>query len=132
MISKTSSQIIEVLQELARLPEGEAQGVEGIARKIHAPHNYLGKVLRRLVREGIVVSQKGLKGGFRLAKPPGAIRLYDVINSLEDLQAWSGCLMGKSTCDASNPCCVHGRWISVRRTYIEFLQNTTIEALNKQ
>ena len=85
MISKTSLQVIKALLELAELPKGKSEGVVRIAKRIRAPENYLGKVLQRFVHDGVVISQKGLYGGFRLAKTPAEIRLYDVVGSLEDL-----------------------------------------------
>lgn len=129
MISKTSLQTIRALLELATLTVGETEGVERIAHKIRAPKNYLGKVLQRLARQGIVISQKGLNGGFRLGKTPGEIRLFDIVASLEDIQRWEGCFLGNSTCSESNACCVHQRWGKVRSAYIEFLKNTTIADL---
>ena len=132
MINKTSLQTIKALVELAKLPLGETQGVVRIAQKIRVPQNYLGKTLQRFVREGLVKSQKGLNGGFRLAKMPSEIRLYDVVSLLEDIGRWEGCLMGKSKCSDSTACAVHRRWESVRRPYIDFLKNTTIADLKEK
>ena len=132
MISKTSVQTIKALLELTHLPAGKAEGVGSIAKKIRVPQNYLGKVLQRLVREGILVSQKGLYGGFRLAKSPAQIRLYDIVNSLEDVNRWEGCFMGNSTCSDSSACYMHQRWDKVRRTYLDFLKSTTIAGLKRR
>ena len=129
MISKTSLQVIKALLALAELPLGETEGVGSIAKKIRAPENYLGKVLQRLVHEGVVISQKGKNGGFRLAKTSAQIRLYDIVSSLEDLKRWEGCFMGKSSCLDSSPCCAHERWAVARSAYIDFLKNTTIADL---
>jgi len=129
MISKTSLKIIQALLELAKLPIGKTEGVVRIAQRIKAPQNYLGKVLQGMVHQGLVVSQKGLNGGFRLAKTPAEIRLYDVVGYLEDLKAWEGCFMGKSTCSEVAPCSAHQRWGKVRDGYIDFLKNTTIADL---
>jgi Rrf2 family protein len=132
MISKTSLQIIKALLELAKLPIGEAEGVVRIAEKIEAPQHYLGKVLQGLVREGIVVSQKGLNGGFRLAKLPKEISLYDVVSSLEDVKSWEGCFMGNSVCSAQAACSAHQYWASARDAYMSFLKNTTIADLKEK
>ncbi|MEI7998464.1 MAG: Rrf2 family transcriptional regulator [Candidatus Omnitrophota bacterium] len=132
MISKTSLQIIKALLELAKLPMGETEGVVRIAQRIKAPQNYLGKVLQSMVGEGLVVSQKGLNGGFRLARTPAEIRLYDVVGFLEDLKRWEGCFMGKSVCSDKTACSAHKHWESVRNEYINFLKNTTIADLKER
>ena len=129
MISKTSVQVIQALLELAKLPAGKAQGVVHIARKIKAPQNYLGKVLQSLVRDGLVYSQKGLNGGFRLAKRPSEIKLYDVVSSLENMKRWEGCFMGKSVCSDKTACPAHKHWEAARSAYINFLKKTTIADL---
>ena len=132
MISKTSVQIIQALLELAKLPVGDSETVVSIARKIKAPQSYLAKVIQSLARQGLVVSQKGLNGGFRLAKKPSQISLYDVVSLLEDISRWEGCLMGKSVCSDKNACSAHKNWKVVRNTYVDFLKNTTIEELKEE
>ena len=132
MISKTSLKIIQALLELAKVPIGEAEGVVRIAQRIKAPQNYLGKVLQGMAGQGLVISQKGLKGGFRLAKTPVEITLYDIVGSIEDLKAWEGCFMGKSICSNSSPCTAHQRWAKVRDSYMDFLKNTTIADLKEK
>ncbi|MDE1920817.1 MAG: Rrf2 family transcriptional regulator [Candidatus Omnitrophica bacterium] len=131
MISKTSIQSINALLELSHLSQGETEDVMRISKKIDAHHNYLGKVLQKLTREGLVVSQKGLNGGFRLAKPSSQIRLYEVVGAIEDVQRWQGCFMGRTQCSSVNSCSAHCHWKKIRRAYVNFLQNTTIADLGK-
>jgi DNA-binding IscR family transcriptional regulator len=42
----------------------------------------------------LVQSQKGIGGGFRLARDPGAISLLDVVEPIEHVSRWSGCILG--------------------------------------
>ncbi len=131
MISKTSLLTIKALLFLSRLPPDEALGVRSIAKNIRAPENYLGKVLQRLAKQGVVVSQKGFKGGFRLAKGQSGISLYDIVDALEDVKQWEDCFMGNGICSESRACCAHKSWDVVRRAYRDFLKNTTIASLSK-
>jgi Rrf2 family protein len=126
MLSKTSTRAIKALVSLAQLPAGTRAGAESIAKKINAPANYLGKLLRQLSKKGIVRSQKGLGGGFRLAKDPKQISMYDAIRAIENIDRWSGCVLGRSTCSDESSCCLHDRWKKVRDSYIGFLKETTI------
>ncbi|MDP2653169.1 MAG: Rrf2 family transcriptional regulator [Candidatus Omnitrophota bacterium] len=131
MLSKTSLQVIKALAELARLPDDKWEGAASIAKKIRAPQNYLGKVLQGLCNEGLVESQKGFGGGFRLARPPQKISLYDIMEPIEGVSRWDGCFMGKKQCSDNAPCAVHSRWSSVRESYLAFLKATTLEDLAK-
>jgi len=129
MLSKTSTQVINALVELARLPEGECQGAKCIARKIKAPPNYLGKMLQSLLYKKILVSQKGFGGGFRLGKDPKKITLYEVVEPIDNVSLWSECALGLKKCSDLSPCAVHHRWKIVRNAYYEFLKTTSIADL---
>jgi Rrf2 family protein len=99
MISKTGLHAIRALSALAELPAGSYAGAGAIADKVNAPRNYLGKLLQNLAREGLVVSQKGLNGGFRLARDPKTITLLDVVEPIEHVSRWSECFLGKKVCE---------------------------------
>ncbi len=129
MLNKTSIQAIKAFLELARLPEGECAGVGDVARTINAPKNYLGKLLQSLTGEGLVTSQKGLGGGFRLSRPPEKIRLMDIVEPIERVSRWSGCLLREGKCSSSRPCSVHDHWKAVRDAYFHFLEQTSLADL---
>ncbi len=132
MLSKTSTQVINALVELAKLPEGEWAGAKSIAQKIHAPQNYLGKVLQSLCVHDIVISQRGMGGGFRLGRPPEEISLYDIVEPLDNVTLWSDCAMGLKKCSDASPCMVHDGWKQVRNAYYKFLKTTSIADLVKK
>jgi Rrf2 family protein len=120
---------VRALVVLARLPQGEYAGAAHIADAIDAPPNYLGKLLQSLLHEGLVRSQKGLGGGFCLARPPRKISLFDVVDPIEHFGRWSGCIVGRPVCSDDHPCAVHNRWKKVRTAYLALLQRTTIADL---
>lgn len=53
------------------------------SRDARAGRGYLSKVLQSLARAGLITSQRGLGGGFRLAKPPNAITIYEVVQAVD-------------------------------------------------
>lgn len=129
MLSKTGLHAVKALTALAELPEDTYAGAALIARDIGAPQNYLGKMLQAMARDGLVISQKGLNGGFRLARDAAAISLLDIIEPIEHVSRWSGCFLGNGTCSSTDPCSVHVRWGRVRDSYLQFLKETTIADL---
>ncbi len=126
MISKTAIHAAQALTVLARLQPGEFAGAVNIAREIGAPQNYLGKLLKILAEAGLLESQKGFGGGFRLAREPKKISLYDVVEPLEKVSRWSDCFLRGGHCTAGKPCAVHTRWKKVREEYLQFLRQTTL------
>jgi Rrf2 family protein len=129
VLSKTGLHAVRAVVALAKLPDGAYAGAAHVARDIGAPQNYLGKLLKSLAEEGLLESQKGLGGGFRLARPAREISLFDVVDPIEHLSRWSGCVLGRPECSEVEPCAIHNRWKVVRDSYLRMLQRTTIAEL---
>jgi len=125
MISKTGLYVIRALSELAKLPMDSWMGTAVLAQKIDAPVNYLGKLLHILARERVILSQKGVRGGVRLARPPEQISLYEALQPFENFTRWTDCLLGKPTCPEVEPCVLDKGWAPVRDQVLHFLQTTT-------
>ena len=129
MLSKTAVYALRAIASLAELDAGEFAGAGDLADRLGAPRNYLGKLLRTLADAGIVESQKGKGGGFRLAMPPERVAVYDVVEPIDHVSRWRGCFLGRSRCSEKSPCAVHLRWAGVRDQYLRFLCETTVADL---
>lgn len=129
MISKTGIHAAVAMTVMAQLKPGEFAGASQIAKEIGAPQNYLGKLLNTLASEGLLQSQKGYGGGFRLAKPAKKISLFDVVEPIDHVSRWGGCFMGRGKCREDNPCAVHSQWKKIREDYLDFLHSTSIDDL---
>jgi len=132
MLSKSGIHAVRALILLAELPEGTYAGAVSIAERIDAPKNYLGKILQQLSRDGLLVSQKGLGGGFRLARAAAQISLLDIVEPIEQINRWTGCILGGESCSDDNPCPIHNHWKDVKDAYLRLLQETTIADLARQ
>ena len=65
-------------QDPRRLVKGEA-----IARAQDVPLKFLEGILRQLRQSGIVASQRGAEGGYRLDRRPDAVSIADVVRALD-------------------------------------------------
>lgn len=98
-----------------------------IAEKIKLPKEFLSKILQSLAHIGIVQSQKGKNGGFKLNKPAKDIGLIDLINVFEDKSFFTTCILGlHSSCEGCG-CPMHSDWEHVKMEII----NTKISDLKK-
>jgi Rrf2 family protein len=114
---------------LADLAPGEYGRTSQIAETAGVPRNYLGKLLFLMGRRGLVESQRGLGGGYRLARSPERISLCDVIESVEDVARWNECAFGEKSCSEHHPCALHDRWGRVRDAYFSMLRDTSVAEL---
>lgn len=128
MISKTATHTLNAMAVLAEQP-GEFQGTASVAERIGAPQNYLGKLLQGLIQSGVVCSQKGMGGGFRLARPPERISLLDIVEPIDHVSRWEGCFLGRGSCSSDDPCALHDQWASVRDAYLKMLTDSTLADL---
>jgi Rrf2 family protein len=130
VISKSGIYAVQAVRVLAQLPPAEFVRTGWIAERIDAPVSYLGKLLQALVHDGLVESQRGVGGGFRLAVPPERITVYDVIEPIDHPSRWTGCLLRQSACSEDSPCTVHPTWQRIKHELLTLLRRTSITDLS--
>ena len=81
MISQTAEYGLRAVVALAK--ETKPIVTEQLAEITQVPQDYLYKVLQQLSRSGIVRSQRGLHGGYRLAVSPGKVTLLEVLKAVD-------------------------------------------------
>jgi len=84
----TSLALYSVLEFAAR--SGNQVSTAEIAAKYEVSTHHLAKVLRELVRAGIIESTRGVGGGYRFRANAKRLTLMDVIELFEDISARSG------------------------------------------
>ena len=57
-----------------------------LADRLHLPRRHLEPVLQTLVRKGILQGVRGMNGGYKLAKAPGAISVYDIFDAAQTIE----------------------------------------------
>ena len=129
MLTRSATHAVRAMVALAVLEPGEYAQTARVAEAAGVPRNYLSKILFQLSRRGLVESQRGLGGGFRLARDASQISLYDVVDSVEDVARWNECAFGEKQCSEAQPCALHHRWGRVRDAYFGLLRNTFVGEL---
>jgi adenylyl-sulfate kinase len=82
-ISAKADYAVRAAIELAAAPSGKAVPAERIATSQGIPLNFLEHILSELRVAGVVRSQRGTDGGYRLAKEPRQITIADIIRAVE-------------------------------------------------
>ncbi|MGI6207926.1 MAG: RrF2 family transcriptional regulator [Anaerolineae bacterium] len=84
VLNKGTYWALKALIYLASQPPGAAPHLAAeVATAVGAPAPTTAKVLRRLSLAGILVSLRGPKGGFMLARSPQDLTVYDVVQALD-------------------------------------------------
>jgi len=124
----TGAYAIQALVCLARRGDW-VRGSETLATETRIPRSYLVKILHALAREGLVVTRRGRRGGYRLARSPERITLFDVVAAVEGPEVFSRCLLGLGRCSPERGCPVHAEWSSRRRLLLRRFRELTLREL---
>ena len=132
MLSRSSDYAIRALTYLAQQgAEGGYSLAKDMAERLGVPPAFMAKVLQPLVTRGLIQSQRGRSGGFRLAegRGPEDISLYDIVNADGHLSKVRECLLGQSECSDERACPLHHYWKSTSGEYLALLKGTTLRDL---
>jgi FeS assembly SUF system regulator len=118
---------------LVRLDTGsDVQTSPGIAASIGIPEPTVAKVLKSLSASGLVTSQRGARGGYRLARPLEDIPVGEVIAAMDGPIALAACVDGSSgECDSQSLCPVRGRWDPVNDAIQRALAGITLAEMRE-
>lgn len=118
------------LRALAHLAAHEGDDAilgRDLAREAEVPPHYLAKVLATLARKGVLAASRGVKGGYRLARPASEITLLDVLEPLEGKRLRPGCLLRPDgACTDDRACSAHAAWGGMKAAFTRFLESTTL------
>lgn len=95
---------------------------------------YLEQLMGSMRRAGLVQSVRGAQGGYQLARPPGEIKIGEIMRVVEGPIAPTECVgeEGESTCGQARSCVTRRLWEKLRDSMIAVLDSTTLEDMRKQ
>ena len=114
LFSRQCEYALQAVLHLALQAPGARTSIKELSAKLRLPYHFLAKILQQLSRKGLLVSQKGPTGGFRLAAPPSEITLLQVVEAIDGTSLFTSCVLGLPECGGANPCPVHEKWGEVR------------------
>src|SRR6185437_479624 len=89
--------------------------------------NHLAKVVRDLADGGFITTQRGVGGGFALARPARAITLGEVVRALEGTSALVECFrQDGGSCVLTPRCRLKSKLASAREAFMRELDETTL------
>jgi FeS assembly SUF system regulator len=112
---------------LASLSAEQVMTAPRLAGASGIPEPTVAKVLKTLALSGLVVSQRGAQGGYRLARPLADIAVSEVIVAIDGPIALTACVDGSPTiCGSQALCPIRGRWDQVNDAIEQALSSITV------
>jgi Rrf2 family protein len=127
MISQGAEYALRAVICLAQQP-GRSLTTQQVAEATHVPVGYLAKLLQLLARARIVTSQRGLNGGFVLARLPASLTLLDIVRVVDSSHRIDTCPL-KIACHGTNLCALHRRLDEAAATIERLLGSATVSEI---
>ncbi len=129
-VSQTAEYALRAVVWLAQNP-GEPQTTQQLAEGTHVSVSYLPKVLQPLGRVGILTSQRGINGGYSLARDPEELTVLEIISCVDPIQRITRCPLRLQT-HTGGLCPLHTMLDdAVAETERRFSQTTIAELLRR-
>ena len=125
-LSKLADYGIVMMTHMAR-GAGRQQTAPEIAAQSHLPLPMASKILKGLAHAGLLVSHRGVKGGYGLARPAEEISVADVIVALEGPIALTACIEhAPGECDIEALCPARANWQRINGAIRDALEGITL------
>ena len=128
-ISDAASMAMHTLALMSVEPE-ILYSTKSVAEKLAVSGAHLAKVFQRLARAGLVESERGPKGGFRLGKPAEDISLLEVYEAIEGPFKPKDCVMNERTCVGAG-CMFGDLLVGMNREFREYMKGKRLAELSE-
>jgi Rrf2 family transcriptional regulator, iron-sulfur cluster assembly transcription factor len=127
-LGRRADYAIRATLDLAGSP-GVLRKSREIGEAMHIPVSFLPQILAQLVREGIVTSTAGPRGGYGLLRDPADLTLLDVVTAVEGAHEDADCVLRGGPCRWDDCCAVHVPWSRAKQAMLDELAATSFASL---
>lgn len=126
-ISKMADYGTVVMVYFAR--HGKLSNAKEIARATHLSVPTVSKILKCLTHADLLLSERGVGGGYRLHRTPDTISVAEILFALEEKRGLTECSVHGSHCALESVCSVKGNWRLISQAVERALQTVSLAAL---
>ncbi len=128
-LSRVTDYGIVLLAHLAEREDGTTRSAREVAQETRLPAPMVSKILKSLAREGLLLSHRGAKGGYSLARSPEDISVSEMIGALEGPIGLTECTVHPGACAQESSCHVREPWQQINRVVQNALGAITLADL---
>ena len=133
MISTRGRYAVRILLDLAEHADGALIPMKEVAVRQGISLKYIERIMPALRNSGLIESTHGIGGGYRLAKPPETVTLWEILSLAEGDLAPVACLeTGAEPCGRAPICKTLPVWQGYYALTKDYFSNLTLADLRKQ
>lgn len=125
-ITKQADYGIVLLTHFARAERGVTITASQLTERTGLPGPTVTKVLKLLARDGLLISHRGVQGGYELSRLPEEINVAQIIAALEGPIAFTQCSANAVGCDREPICPVRPNWQRVDQVLRKALESISL------
>ena len=131
-VSAKSDYALRALLEMAERVDGAAVSAEELGKLQDIPRNFLQAILADLRRAGIVMSQRGQSGGWRMGRSADDVSVADVIRAVDGPLVSVYGLRPEAVEYNPKAAPLQQVWIAARRSLRDVFEHVSIQDLADQ
>lgn len=128
-LSKLTDYGILLMTQIARHADRPLHTARDLAAETQIPLPTVSKILKELSTGGLLLSHRGVKGGYSLARLPQEISVGQIITVLEGPIGVTECGGTPGTCDMEPHCPMSSNWRVISHTLRQALDDLTLPDL---
>lgn len=126
-ITKLTDYAVLVLADMIRPDVDDARAARDVAERTRIPQPTVSKVLKLLARSGLVMSERGKNGGYRLARGADSITVSDIVDAVEGPVAVTECSSeSRGCCELVGKCPTEHNWVRINEAIRQALRGITL------
>ncbi len=103
-LNKLSDYALVVMQYVASHPLESLHTTRELAKATHLPATTVVKILKLLLDSDLLISQRGINGGYALARPSSQISIAEIVEAIEGVMGFTECHTSPGHCDLEGRC----------------------------
>lgn len=128
MVSTKGRYALTVMVDLAKISDGGFVSLADIAEREHLSMKYLESIISLLNKGGMLQSQRGKNGGYKLARKPEDYNISEILLLTEGTLAPVNCIMQEGVmCDKAATCSTLPLWAGLDDVINKYLSKITLE-----
>ena len=129
-VSELTDYATVVMTTLAEAP-AEVLRAQVLAERARLEVPTVSKLLKQLAHAGLIDSFRGVNGGYRLARPPEAISVAEIVIAMEGPIGMTECSAHEGLCDHEQHCGVRGNWQRINQAIAQALSSVSLADMLK-
>ena len=131
-ITRQADYALRAMLYLAQLEPNKRAATSQIAQEQRIPPSFLAKIISQLSIAGLIHTSRGARGGVSMARPPEAISVLEVVESIDGPITLNECSQSAGACPFGENCPLRDLWCGTQNELVERLRKTTFGQILEQ